>query len=115
MASIAPKWLAEAFADPGIRTVRAVLVFFFHVVTMAAVLLGMKVIQLLVEWLWSGQHIMVFGEWDLDWLFQLIDVALIVVVGFFGVGEAIAVYRRPISPPKREVEAIVVAEVEEET
>ena len=95
-----PNWLAEAFADPGIRTVRAVLVFFFHAITMAGVLICMKVVQLLVEILWE-KHVMVFGQWDLEWLFQVIDVALIAVVGVFGVAEAITVYRRPVPVSER--------------
>jgi len=58
----------------------------------------MWVLERLIEALGHGTVMLVYGEWPLEYLFQTIDVAMVVVIAVFGLSEMIGVLtgKRPL-------------------
>lgn len=68
------RWLKETVGEPGIRTVRGVVVF---AITMASLLLCMKAVQLLVEFPWGGGHLLVLGGFRIGLALSVHDQFLV--------------------------------------
>lgn len=103
-----PEWFYEAW-DPAIRLLRALIVFVCHAVAAMGAVCVMRFLEFVLHVLWPDQSAsqvvfqgiilsgpLVWGVFPLDFVFQAIDVGLVLIVGGFGLYEAVEAYRRPI-------------------
>jgi len=101
-----PDWFWESW-DPAIRLFRAVIVFVCHAVAAAVAVGVMRFLELVLHALWPdleprqyhGTVVagpVIWGGLPLDFVFQAIDLGLVLIVGGFGLYEAVQAYRRPI-------------------
>ncbi len=51
-------------------------------------------LQWLLETLGHGREILLYDKWPIEYLFQTIDIAIVLVVGAFGLWETIEVFRK---------------------
>lgn len=85
--------LGGFFRHTGNKTVRAIIEWLAHCLVVAALLGGMRVLQLWTGLLWEGQEILFMQLIPLDELFKTADFILLSAVLLLGIGCVVRAYR----------------------
>lgn len=71
----------------------AAVIMLCHAVFGGLTVVSMWALQRLAETLGGGKAFLIYDRWPLEYLFQTIDLGIVLVVGFFGLWEAVEVLR----------------------
>jgi hypothetical protein len=73
------------------KSAQAAVVMICHTLLGGVSVTSMWIIQRLVEYVGGGKNMLVYDRWPLEYLFQTTDIAIILVVGFYGSLETVHV------------------------
>jgi hypothetical protein len=83
----------EKWNDPIVRLLRGGLELVSHLGMLALILVGIKLIELLMERLWGGQRLL-FGRWPLAYVVDGSDLVLIAAFLTIGIFVVLRAYYR---------------------
>jgi hypothetical protein len=79
--------------DVIVTATRAAIVMICHAVLSAVVVTSMWSIQKLIELYGDGQSMLIYGRYPFEYIFQTIDVFVVIALGILGLTETINVLR----------------------
>jgi hypothetical protein len=86
------------YSQYAIRVWDAAVIMVGHACLGAVTVVCMWGLEHLIETLGQGKAMLVYGQWPLEYLFQTVDLAMVLVIAVYGLWEMIGVLtgRRPL-------------------
>jgi hypothetical protein len=75
----------EPLIKPILSAIRAITHLLCHVLVAAVILIGIRVLELLIQWLWQAVEPMLFGVLPLRYLVHGVDLGVLLAFGFYGI------------------------------
>lgn len=79
--------------NTGKKATRAIIEWLSHCFIVAALLGGMRLLQVWTEWLWNGEPVLLLGLVPLEELFKTADFILLSAVLVLGIGCVVRAYK----------------------
>lgn len=76
---------SEDFTKPIYASAKAAVHLVCHVGIAALILVGIRLLELLISWLWKSNNPLLFDLVPLKWFFHALDVGVLLVFGFYGI------------------------------
>ena len=87
-----PKPTNTRAKEAGLRVLNALIELIAHLAVLAALLIGIKLLEELVHWLWGNQDFLFFSRLKLRYIFDGADLTILVGFLAWGVYSVISAY-----------------------
>ena len=87
-----PAPIGNKTREAGLRVINALVELVAHLLVLAGLLIGIKLLEILVHWLWGNQDYLFFNRLKLKYIFDGADLAILIGFLVWGVYSVIAAY-----------------------